>query len=143
MLELVKQENKLQQEVIKQEIVQSIITGECTIPEDIANKFNISYSDVINLFSDPNFTSLITKYSQAKMKMSFYGKDLKRLDEIVDSEDNKESLQAIKLKAQLTNSLKGNSIPDVNINFNLENMVKQEEKKVNPVFDIEYEKNIK
>lgn len=137
-LKLVKEEDKLQN-ILKQEIVQSIISGECTMPEDIVTKYNLPFDQVINLFSDPNFTSLITKYSQAKLKMSFYGKDLIRLDKIVESEDNKESLQAIKLKAQLTNAVK-NTGSDVNINLNLENLVKQEEKRINPVFDVESRK---
>ena len=155
LLKLVKEETKLEQQKLKEEIVQSIISGECTIPEDIVNKFGLQYDQVIHLFTDPNFTSLITKYSQAKMKMSFYGKDLIRLDQIVNSEDNKEAIQAIKLKAQLTNAVKSTG-SDVNINLNLESLVKQEEKRVNPfgtnlnsskdlseanvIFDAEYKK---
>ncbi len=135
-LKLVKNEDKLEQVKLKQDIVQSIISGECTVPEDICNKFSIPYDNVINLFSDPNFVSLITKYSQAKLKMSFYGNDLNRLNKIIESEDDKIAIQGIKLKAQLTNAVKGNNT-DVNINLNLENLVKQEEKRINPVFDAE------
>ena len=134
-LKLVKETDKIEQVKLKQDIVQSIISGECTVPEDICNRFNLPYENVINLFSDPNFVSLITKYSQAKLKMSFYGNDLNRLNKIIESEDDKIAIQGIKLKAQLTNAVK-NTGQDVNINLNLENLVKQEEKRINPVFDI-------
>lgn len=141
---LVKQEESiLKRKELHRNIVQSILTGECTIPEDIVDKFGITYEECINLFSNPNFISTITKYSQAKMKMSFYGKDLIRLDKIVNSEDNKESLQAIKLKAQLTQAIKGSNVPDVNvgIQFNLENLIKQNDReKTIPVMDAEYER---
>lgn len=143
---LVKQEdinNILERKELHRNIVQSILMGECTIPEDIVERFGITYEECINLFSNPNFVSMITKYSQAKMKMSFYGKDLVRLDKIVNSDDNKESLQAIKLKAQLTQAIKGSNVPDVNvgIQFNLENLIKQNDSKIpTPVYDAEYER---
>jgi hypothetical protein len=145
MADLIKQENTsiLERQELHRNIVQSIVMGECTVPEDIVERFGITYEECINLFSNPNFTNLITKYSQAKLKMSFYGNDLIKLDKIIKEGDNKESLSGIKLKAQLTNSIKGTPIQDVNIinNFNLESLVKQSEKKDNyPVYDTEFER---
>lgn len=142
-MRLVREQDKQElerQNQIKKEIVQSILSGECTIPEDLVNRFNFTYDQAIELFSDQNFINTLSKYSQAKMKMSFYGKDLNKLDEIVKSQDNKEALAAIKLKAQLTQAIKGNALPDVNVTFNLETMVKQEEKQVNQIFDTDYKK---
>lgn len=141
LLKLVKNENNsLEQMKLKKDIVESIISGECTIPEDIVTKFQVDYDRVIELFSDNNFIALLGKASQAKMKMSFYGKDLNRLDQIVDNEDDKIAIQGIKLKAQLTQAIKGNALPDINFVFNLENMVKETEKQVNGVIDAQYER---
>lgn len=141
LLHLVKKDNNsLEQMKLKKDIVESIISGECTIPEDIVTKFEMDYDRVIELFSDNNFIALLGKASQAKMKMSFYGKDLNRLDQIVSSEDDKIAIQGIKLKAQLTQAIKGNALPDINFVFNLENMVKETEKQINPTFDVEHRK---
>lgn len=143
MLKLIKSENNsLEQMKLKKDIVESIISGECTIPEDIVNKFEMDYDKVIELFSDNNFIALLGKASQAKMKMSFYGKDLNRLDQIVSNEDDKIAIQGIKLKAQLTQAIKGNALPDINFVFNLENMVKETEKQVNGVIDAQYERKV-
>lgn len=135
--------NILENKTLHRNIVQSILMGVCTIPEDIVDKFGITYNEAIELFSNPNFISTITKYSQAKMKMSFYGRDLIRLDKIIESEDDKTAIQGIKLKAQLTNTLKGTT-PDVNvgIQFNLESLIRQDQKEkqvVNPI-DIDFER---
>jgi len=132
MLQLVRQEkNELEQSKLKQEIVESVSLGLCTTPEDISNKFSIPYEQVIQLFSDPNFTNLIANYTKAKLNINFHTKGINRLMTIVDSEDNKESITAIKLLAQLTQNLKGVQSTDVNINLNLESLVKETEKQVN------------
>lgn len=132
---LVKPDSKqtdLEQTKLKQEIVESIVKGECTLPEDITNKFGISYEQTIHLFSDPNFTNLISKYSQAKLNLHFHSKTVNKISELSESEDAKIALQAIKLEAQLTQNLKGvGNTTDVNINFNLESLVKESEKSVN------------
>ncbi len=124
-------QSDLEQNNLKMEIVKSISLGECTIPEDIVNKFDIPYEQVITLFSDPNFTNLIANYTKAKLSMNFHTKAVPRLMNIVDSNDNKESITAIKLLAQLTQNLKGVQSTDVNINLNLESLVKETEKQVN------------
>lgn len=146
LLRLVKPEEKQEIQIVeesklKTEIVNSIISGQCTIPEDIVNTFGIDYDKVISLFSDPNFTNLLAQSSQAKLKMSFYGKDLNRLEKIIESDDDKVAIQGIKLKAQLTQAVKSFSINETNnFVFNLENMVKETEKQTNPVFDVESRK---
>ena len=131
-LNLVKQNKEiLESKQLELEIVKSISLGECTIPEDIVTKFNIPYEQVITLFSNPNFTNLIANYTKAKLSMNFHTKAVPRLMNIVDSEDNKESITAIKLLAQLTQNLKGVQSTDVNINLNLESLVKESEKSIN------------
>jgi hypothetical protein len=149
LLRLVKQEeqNKLveQQNKLNQEIVQSILSGECTVPEDLVTKFNVDYNQVIELFSNQNFINTLAKYSQAKMKISFYANDLPKLDEIIKKGDNKEAISGIKLKAQLTNLVKGERIQETNnFNFfNLEQFVKQSEPVSIPQresVDVEYER---
>lgn len=146
LLRLVKPEEKQEIQIVeesklKTEIVNSIISGQCTIPEDIVTMYNLEYDKVIQLFSDPNFTNLLAQSSQAKLKMSFYGKDLNRLEKIIESQDDKVAIQGIKLKAQLTQAVKSFSINETNnFVFNLENMVKETEKQTNPVFDVESRK---
>ena len=145
-LRLVKREESNNQQLIEQnnlksEIVQSILTGECTLPEEIANKFGIDFDRVISMISDPGFTNLLVQASQVKLKLSFYGKDLKRLDDIIKSEDDKIAIQGIKLKSQMVGAVKNISINETNnFVFNLENAVKEMEKQVNPVLNVDYER---
>lgn len=131
---LVKNQNntELEQKQLKQEIVESIIKCECTTPEEISSKFGISYEQTIMLFSDPNFTNLISNYSKAKLNLHFHAKTVNKIGELAEHEDPKIALQAIKLEAQLTQNLKGvQGQQDININFNLEQLVKESEKQVN------------
>lgn len=145
-LRLVKKEENTNQQLVEQnnfksEIVQSILTGECSLPEEIANKFNLKYDNVISIISDPAFTNLLVQASQVKLKLSFYGKDLKRLDDIIKSEDDKVAIQGIKLKSQMVGAVKNISINETNnFVFNLENAVKEMEKQVNPVLNADYER---
>lgn len=129
-LKLIKQEDKqltlLQDEELKKEICISITKGECTVPEDIVKLFNIPYEQVITLLNDTQFLTLINKHTQSKLQLLFHTQVPNKLQKIINSDDNKESLQGIKLAAQLSNNLKS-TIIDINNNvqLNLESLVKE------------------
>ena len=125
-------------EILKAEIVKSISTGESTVPEDLVNNFNISYDQAISILSDPQFLSNLKNYSRAKMSMHFHSKGIAKLQEAVECEDIKTAIQAIKLQAQLSDNLKSAGT-DVNINLNLEQMVKATEKVVSPLANVNAE----
>lgn len=142
-LKLIKPETKpltlLQDEELKKEICIAITTGQCTIPEDIVKLFNIKHDQVINLLSDTSFLYQINKYTQAKLQLTFHTQIPNRLEKIINSDDNKESLQAMKLAAQLSNNLKSTVIDITNNNnINLESLVRESEKQVH--IDVEHRK---
>lgn len=113
-------------EQFRKEVCSAIAQGQCTVPEDIVNLFNISYDQAITLLNDPTFLSQIKKQTQAKLQLTFHTTIPNKLNTIIRDGDNKESMQAMKLAAQLTDNLK-NVGTDVNINLNLENLVKEAE----------------
>lgn len=140
-MHLVKTDNNLviDQKELEKSIIESVSKGECTTPEDISNKFGITHNQVINLFSNPNFTDMIAKTVKAKLKLNFYTKGVNKIQQLVESDDPKIALQAIKLEAQLTQDLKGVNVTDVNINVSLEGLVKEAEKDVT-FWDTEYKR---
>lgn len=135
---LIKNENvsPLKNNSLQKQMVESIASGKCTVPEDLVNLFNITYEQSIELLNDPHFLALIGKHTKAKLNLSFHTVAIPKLDEIVRKGDYKEAMQAIKLEAQLTNNLK-NVGTDVNINLNLESLVKESEKNVTPFIDLD------
>jgi hypothetical protein len=126
----------LKDDNLKKEMATSISQGLCTIPEDLVNLFNISYEQAITLLNDPGFLTLIANTTKAKLNLNFHTKAIPSLLTIVDTGDNKEKMQAIKLVAQLSNNLKSVGT-DVNINLNLENLVRESEKNITPMIDME------
>ena len=135
-LKLIKPEDKkltiFEDEELKKQICISITSGKCTIPEDVVKLFNIPYDQVIHLLSDTQFLTVLNKFTQSKLQLLFHTQVPNKLQEIIQSDDNKDSLQAMKLAAQLSNNLKANTI-DINNNLqiNVENLVKEAEKQVN------------
>lgn len=129
----------LKNDELKKEMAISISQGLCTIPEDLVNLFNISYEQAITLLNDPGFLTLIANTTKAKLNLNFHTKSIPKLLDIVDSGDNKEAMQAIKLVAQLSNNLKSVGT-DVNINLNLENLVRESEKNIIPSFDTSFQR---
>lgn len=143
-MRLVKNEESspiLLQQEFRKEVCNAISQGLCTVPEDIVNLFKITYDQAMTLLNDPTFLSQIKKQTQAKLQLKYHTTVPQKLEEIIDNGDNKEKLQAIKMYAQLTDNLK-NTGTDVNINLNLENLVKEAEKPINRLndLDIEYKK---
>lgn len=143
-MRLVKNEDSspiLLQQEFRKEVCNAISQGLCTVPEDIVNLFKITYDQAMTLLNDPTFLSQIKKQTQAKLQLKYHTTVPQKLEEIIDNGDNKEKLQAIKMYAQLTDNLK-NTGTDVNINLNLENLVKEAEKPINRLndLDIEYKK---
>src|SRR4030095_13903 len=126
----------LKDDNLKKEMATSISQGLCTIPEDLVNLFNISYEQAITLLDDPGFLTLVANTTKAKLNLNFHTKSIPRLLDIVESGDNKESMQAIKLVSQLTNNIKSLGT-DVNINLNLESLVKESEKNITPTINLE------
>ena len=131
-----KQEQLIANEQLKSAVVKSIALGECSVPEDLVREFGLTYEQSISLLSDPNFLSTLSMYTKARLSLSFHSLAVGKLQEIIQDDDPKIAIQAIKLSAQLTNNLKGNNT-DVNINLNLENLVKETEKNITPFVDIE------
>lgn len=122
----------------RKEVCNAISQGLCTVPEDIVNLFKITYDQAMTLLNDPTFLSQIKKQTQARLQLKYHTTVPNRLEEIIDKGDNKEKLQAIKMYAQLTDNLK-NTGTDVNINLNLENLVKEAEKPVNRIDNLDAE----
>lgn len=142
-LRLVPQEQEqkplLLQEDLRQDICVAIASGQVTVIEDITSQFGIPYEQVLTLLNDPTFLSSIRKFTNAKLQLTFNTLIPKKLDEIIRTGDNKESMSAMKLAAQLTDNLK-NTGTDVNVNLNLEGLVRETEKNVTFPIDTEFRK---
>jgi hypothetical protein len=143
-MRLIKQQDEtriiIQNSEFRKEVCTAIAQGLCTVPEDIVNLFNITYDQAITLLNDPTFLSQIKKQTQAKLQLKYHTVIPNELSKIITNGDNKEKLQAIKMYAQLTDNLK-NTGTDVNINLNLENLVKEAEKPINnPILNTEFKK---
>lgn len=111
-------EKKSIQIQIAEQISQGLITG----PDDLVKLYNVKYHQAVLLLSSPNFIALVSAFSKAKTHMAWHAKALPRIIEMIDSPNPELAMKAMKLLGQITEAVKG---ADININFNLEQMVKQ------------------
>jgi hypothetical protein len=120
----------------KLEVIKAIASGTVSTVEEIADMFSLPITAAISLMDDPSIVNAIQQYTRVRSNLLFHAKGMSKLEEIVESEDDKTALAGLKLLAQLSNNLKPDKGVDVNINLSLESLVKETEKKVNPVIDI-------
>lgn len=114
----------------------SIVNGECTTIDEICENFDLTWESALALTTDPNFGTMLTKFTRAKAAVAFSSEGTNRLIGMMANEDPKVRLSAIKMLGELAGTLKNKS-GDVNVNVNLEQMVKQNEtKNVTPVENV-------
>lgn len=104
------------------EIAELVSRGKVSEPEDLVKRYKVTYAQAVMLLSSPNFIALVQAFSKARSHMSWHAKALPRIISMIDSLDPDISLRAIKLLAQITESVKG---AHLDVNINLEAMVKQ------------------
>lgn len=119
---------ELQKRSIQVEIAELITQGKVLTVDDIVSRYNVTYVQAVNLFSNQKFIQLVSLFSKAKTQMAWYGEAIPRLMEMIKSRNDKVAIQAIKMLGQITDSIQGG---DFNININLEGMVKQFEENSN------------
>lgn len=127
--------NPHQNKLMKQEtVLDLIITGQVTTISDLAEKCNMTIANATRVMNDPQIISALTQYSKANNTIHFHLRDIPRLQQIAEGDDDKAAMQAIKMIAQLTDNMKGNSLPDVNVNLNLGSLLDkvEDEKNVTP-----------
>lgn len=136
-----KQANQL--DIQKQELViQSILSGEVSTAEELAELHNLSLLESVKLLSNPEFNQTLQFYSKANSNLYFHTKGIKKVIDIaINSEDNKEVMTAMKFIAQYTGNTKGES-SDLNVNVNLGSLIDkaEHEKKVSSIDITEFEK---
>lgn len=113
---------------VQVEIAELITQGKVITVDDIVSRYNVTYTQAVNLFSNQKFIQLVSLFSKAKTQMAWYGEAIPRLMEMIKSRNDKIAIQAIKMLGQITDSIQGG---DFNININLEGMVKQFEESSN------------
>lgn len=120
-----KQENQ----TIELAIIQSILSGEVITAEDLSHRFNLSIPESVKILNDPVFLSALGNFTKAKANISFHTRGMSRLIGMLNSDDDKVALSAIKTLAQYTGNIesKGN---EVNVNLNLESTLTNMEKLV-------------
>jgi hypothetical protein len=104
------------------EIAELVSLGKITDPEDIVRRYKVGYSQAVGLLSNPSFIALVSAFSKARTQLAWHAKALPRIVEMIDDPNPDIALRAMKLLGQITDSVKG---ADMNININLESMVKQ------------------
>ena len=135
-----KEENTTLSTTSQLEMIEQIAKGNITSVEELASHFSLPITTAISIMSDPRTINAVQKITQAKTNLFFHTKGVNRLIEMVeDTDDDKLSLSALKLIAQISNNLKQSS-SDVNVNINLESLLHEDEnrKKVEgPIIDID------
>lgn len=106
----------------------SIVNGECTTIDDICSNFGLEFESALLLTTDPNFGTMLSRFTKAKAQVAFSSEGTNRLIGMMANDDPKVRLSAIKMLGELAGTLK-NKAGDVNVNVNLEQMVKQNETK--------------
>src|SRR5690242_8987007 len=90
----------------RNEIAEAMADGTCTTLDEVMEVFGLSMRDAVKLLNDTVFLSTVGDYTKAQNNLHFHTKSMPRLRRIADSDDDKVSIQAIKLIAQLSNNLK-------------------------------------
>jgi len=117
-------------------LASSIVQGECTTVDEICNQFGLTFETALALTTDANFGTMLTKFTKAKASIAFSSEGTNRLIGMMGNDDPKIRLSAIKMLGELAGTLK-NKQGDVNVNVNLEQMVKQNEtKNITPVENV-------
>lgn len=104
------------------EIAELVSLGKITDPEDIVKRYKVGYAQAAGLLSNASFIALVSAFSKARTQLAWHAKALPRIIEMIDDPNPDIALRAMKLLGQITDSVKG---ADMNININLESMVKQ------------------
>lgn len=98
-----------------------IVYGDYKYNKDIYEELDVAKSTYYHWFTQDLFTEELTKARQAKWK-AMSGKALKKLDELIDSENSKVSLDACKTVLQQNNDL--NDKLDINQNISEKIVIK-------------------
>lgn len=137
-MSLIKKQTDKIQTLPTENIISSILNGEVSTAEELAELHNLSLLDSVKLLSSVEFNQTLQLYSTAKANIHFHTKGVKKLIDIAnESKDNKESMAAIKILAQYTGNSKQQGT-DVNVNLNLGSLIdKAEQEKRVPSIDLE------
>lgn len=121
---------------LKIEIVSRISQGEITTADDIVKDYNVSYDLAIAFLNDNQTIQLLQGFTKANTNLLFHTKGVKLLTELLESEDEKTQLSALKVLGSISNNLKSNGA-DVNVNINLESLIGNSNnlKSINPDID--------
>lgn len=119
------------------EMLELIATGKITTVEELSNRYNLSPTTAIAILADPRTITAIKQVTEAKANLFFHTTGVSRMMRIAQDEDAKTALQGLKLLAQISNNLKQDGGANVNVNINLEQLLKADEKKVNAGVEID------
>ena len=100
-----------------------VARGKVKTADDLMKRYDCSFEQAIQLLSNPKFIRLVAGISLAESKLAWYGSAVPKIIEMIDSEDKKIAMQAIKLLGQTVEALKAGGSLEVNIN--LESLVKE------------------
>lgn len=104
--------------------VKLVESGTCSTPEELAKELNLGVEEINKIIGNPEFLKLVANVSKTKLFMKFYGIGLNRLFLLIENEENpKHFLAAFSLAGKLIEQIKDGS--SVNVNVNLESLVKQ------------------
>lgn len=108
----------------KHDLLKRISDGEIQCADDVVSHYGVTMDQAIMLLSDPSMIEMTRRLSIANTNLVFHTKVVKKVVNLLDSEDEKTVLSAAKMIGTISNNLKGNTGSDVNVNINLEQLVK-------------------
>lgn len=109
---------------IQVEIAERVSKGEITTADELAEQYGVTYTQAVSLLGNPQFITIVSSISKAKAQLAWHSIAVPKLIAMLKSEDDKVSLQAMKMLGQLTDNTKG---ADFNINISLEKLVRDAE----------------
>lgn len=125
---------------VKSMVMQTILRGEFTTVEELVEELSLPIEQVIDVVTQPEFVEALSKYSSSQATLNYHLRAVPKVISLVDSDDDKVALSAVKLLGELTGTRKKDN--GVTVNVSLEQKVNEAEK-VNAavdaidVFDVE------
>jgi len=116
-------------ESLKLQIANAIAKGEISTADDIANTFGLTFEQSMMVLSDSQFMSIVAKFTKSRAQLAFSTEGINRLIGMMGNEDAKVRLSSIKMLAEVAGVKQVSKGTDVNVNLNLENLVKGAESK--------------
>jgi len=135
-------------EQLTRDIADAIVSGQCSTLDDLQQTFGISFSQAVQLMSDPIVEQTLSDYRKSRSVLILNGPAFNRIERVINSGNDRDALSAIKLLAELSNTIKTGVSVNVNsMNVSLESRIRKSDekddlKKARKIIDIKRESGV-